>query len=201
MGTGYHSVVSASLRPGKTVIIVGDGAVGLCAVLSAKILGAGRIILMGHNPDRLKLGQRFGATDIINARDDAQAVVEAVQMTGGGAESVAECVGLKSSFDLAIGVARPGGVVGFVGVPHVSSFDLAIEVARLGGVAGFVGVPHVTEAIDLGRMFSHNISLRGGVAPVRAYIPDLMAIAGFGNERRSQGCSGRLCGHGLTAED
>ena len=79
-----------------------------------------------------------------------QAVAEAVQMTGGGAESVAECVGLKSSFDLAIGVARPGGVV------------------------GFVGVPHVTEAIDLGRMFNQNISLRGGVAPVRAYIPDLM---------------------------
>jgi threonine dehydrogenase-like Zn-dependent dehydrogenase len=181
MGTGYHSVVSANLRAGKTIIVIGDGAVGLCAVLSAKILGAGRIILMGHNPDRLKLGQRFGATDIISTRakappgyeqvspppelsrttswagfhlglaiNDAQAMAEAVQMTGGGAESVAECVGLKSSFDLAIGVARPGGVV------------------------GFVGVPHVTEAIDLGRMFSQNISLRGGVAPVRAYIPDLM---------------------------
>ena len=150
MGTGYHSVVSAQLRPGKTAIIIGDGAVGLCAVLSAKILGAARIILMGHNADRLKLGQRFGATDTISTRDDAQAVAEALEMTEGGAESVAECVGLKSSFDLAIGVARPGGVVGFVGVPHVS------------------------EAIDLGRMFSHNISLRGGVAPVRAYIPDLM---------------------------
>jgi threonine dehydrogenase-like Zn-dependent dehydrogenase len=181
MGTGYHSVVLANLRAGKTIIVIGDGAVGLCAVLSAKILGAGRIILMGHNPDRLKLGQRFGATDIISTRakaplgneqvspppelsrttswagfhlglaiDDTQAVAEAVQMTGGGAESVAECVGLKSSFDLAIGVARPGGVV------------------------GFVGVPHVTKAIDLGRMFNQNISLRGGVAPVRGYIPDLM---------------------------
>jgi threonine dehydrogenase-like Zn-dependent dehydrogenase len=104
----------------------------------------------GTNADRLKLGQRFGATDVISTRDDAQAVAEALEMTDGGAESVAECVGLKSSFDLAIGVTRPGGVVGFVGVPHVS------------------------EAIDLGRMFSHNISLRGGVAPVRAYIPDLM---------------------------
>ena len=150
MGTGYHAVVSADLKPGKTAIVVGDGAVGLCAVLSAKILGAGRIILMGHNADRLKLGQKFGATDIISTRDDAEAVAEALQMTRGGAESVAECVGLKSSFDLAIGVARPGGVV------------------------GFVGVPHVTEAIDLDRMFLHNISLRGGVAPVRAYIPDLM---------------------------
>lgn len=150
MGTGYHAVVSAQLQPGKTAIVIGDGAVGLCAVLSAKILGAGRIILIGHNADRLKLGQGFGATDIINTRDDAQALAEAVQMTQGGAESVAECVGVKSSFNLAIGVARPGGVV------------------------GFVGVPHVTEAIDLDRMFSHNISLRGGVAPVRAYIPDLM---------------------------
>jgi threonine dehydrogenase-like Zn-dependent dehydrogenase len=150
MGTGYHAVVSAQLQPGKTAIVVGDGAVGLCAVLSAKILGAGRIVLMGHNADRLKLGQKFGATDIISTRDDAEAVAEALQMTGGGAESVAECVGLKSSFDLAIGVARPGGVV------------------------GFVGVPHVTETIDIDRMFSHNISLRGGVAPVRAYIPRLM---------------------------
>jgi threonine dehydrogenase-like Zn-dependent dehydrogenase len=83
-------------------------------------------------------------------RDDAQAVAEAVQMTEGGAESVAECVGLRSSINLAIGVARPGGVI------------------------GLVGDPHVTEAINLDRMFSHNISLRGGVAPVRAYIPDLM---------------------------
>jgi threonine dehydrogenase-like Zn-dependent dehydrogenase len=150
MGTGYHSVVSAQLQPGKTAIVIGDGAVGLCAVLSAKIIGAARIILMGHNADRLKLGKRFGATDIISTRDDAQAVAEALEVTDGGAESVAECVGLKSSVNLAIGVTRPGGVVGFVGVPHVS------------------------EAIDLGRMFSHNISLRGGVAPVRAYIPDLM---------------------------
>ena len=150
MGTGYHAIVSSQLQPGKTVIVVGDGAVGLCAVLSAKVLGAGRIILMGHNAGRLKLGQKFGATDTISTRDDAQAIAEALQMTEGGAESVAECVGLKSSFDLAIGVARPGGVV------------------------GFVGVPHVTEAIDLDRMFSHNISLRGGVAPVRAYIPRLM---------------------------
>jgi threonine dehydrogenase-like Zn-dependent dehydrogenase len=150
MGTGYHAIVSSQLQLGKTVIVVGDGAVGLCAVLSAKVLGAGRIILMGHNAGRLKLGQRFGATDTISTRDDAQAIAEALQMTEGGAESVAECVGLKSSFDLAIGVARPGGVV------------------------GFVGVPHVTEAIDLDRMFSHNISLRGGVAPVRAYIPRLM---------------------------
>jgi alcohol dehydrogenase len=85
------------LKPGKIAIVVGDGAVGLCAVLSAKILGAGRIIPMGHNADRLKLGQKFGATDIISTRDDAEAVAEALQMTGGGAESVAECVGLKSS--------------------------------------------------------------------------------------------------------
>ena len=74
MGTGYHAIVSSQLQPGKTVIVVGDGAVGLCAVLSAKVLGAGRIILMGHNAGRLKLGQRFGATDTISTRDDAQAI-------------------------------------------------------------------------------------------------------------------------------
>jgi threonine dehydrogenase-like Zn-dependent dehydrogenase len=107
-------------------------------------------------------------------------------MTEGGAESVAECVGLRSSINLAIGVARPGGVI------------------------GFVGDPHVTEAINLDRMFSHNISLRGGVAPVCAYIPDLMdqVLAEridpspvSANERRSQGRSERLCRHGLTPED
>ena len=81
------------------------------------LLGVGRIILMGHNADRLKLGRKFGATDIISNRDDAQAIAEAVQLTQGGAESVAECVGLRSSFDLAIGVARPGGVVGSSGFP------------------------------------------------------------------------------------
>ena len=150
MGTGYHAIVSANLKPGKTAIVVGDGAVGLCAVLSARVLGAGRIILIGHNEDRLKLGQKFGATDLITTRSDAEATAQALQLTKGGAESVAECVGLKSSFDLAIGVARPGGTVGFVGVPHVD------------------------EAIDIDRMFQQNISLRGGVAPVRAYIPDLM---------------------------
>ena len=148
MGTGYHSVVSANLRAGKTIIVIGDGAVGLCAVLSARILGAERIILMGHNPDRLKLGQRFGATDIISTRakappgyeqvspppelsrttswagfhlglaiNDAQAMAEAVQMTGGGAESVAECVGLKSSSILLSGLPDRAESLGSSGFP------------------------------------------------------------------------------------
>jgi threonine dehydrogenase-like Zn-dependent dehydrogenase len=86
--------------------------------------------VMGHNAFRPKLGERFGATDIISTRDDAQAIAEAVQLTEGGAESVAECVGLRSSINLAIGVARPGGVVGFVGVPHVSE---AIDLDRSPG--------------------------------------------------------------------
>jgi threonine dehydrogenase-like Zn-dependent dehydrogenase len=150
MGTGYHAAICAGVETGKTVAVVGDGAVGLCAVLSAKILGASRLILVGHNEARLKLGQKFGATDLVSTRQDAKAIEEVIQMTHGGAESVSECVGNRASFDVAIGMARPGGTV------------------------GFVGVPHVTEAIDLDRMFRHNISLRGGVAPVRGYIQDLM---------------------------
>jgi alcohol dehydrogenase len=109
--------------------------VGLCAVLSARLLGAARIILVGHNEARLKLGQKFGATELVSTREDAKAIEEVIQMTHGGAECVSECVGNRASFDLAIGMARPGGTV---------------------------GVPHVKEAIDLNRMFRHNISLRGG---------------------------------------
>ena len=151
MGTGHHAAVSALVRAGGVAAVVGDGAVGLCGVLAAKRLGAERIIHVGHNKERLELGRKFGATDIVDTRDDAEAIKLVMEMTNGGAESVLECVGYKSSFDMSIGMARPGGTVGFVGVPHVS------------------------EAIDLGRMFLENVALRGGVAPVRGYIPELMA--------------------------
>lgn len=151
MGTGHHAAVSAGVRKGSVAAVVGDGAVGLCGVLSAKRLGAERIIHIGHNLERLELGRRLGATDIVSTRDDAQAIKEVLEMTGGGADHVLECVGYKASFDTAIGVARPGGTVGFVGVPHVE------------------------EAINIDRMFLENIALRGGVAPVRGYIPELMA--------------------------
>jgi hypothetical protein len=151
MGTGHHAAVSAGVGPGATVAVMGDGAVGLCGVLAAKRLGAERIILFGRHEARLELARHFGATDIVSERDKAGIDVGR-ELTSGGAECVLECVGTEASMAQAIGVARPGGIVGYVGVPY-------------GAAAG----------INLGRMFSHNISLRGGVAPVRKYIPELLA--------------------------
>jgi len=150
MSTGHHAAVSAATRRGGTVAVVGDGAVGLCGVLAARRLGAERIIVLGHHDKRLELARSFGATDIVTSRGE-QAVTEVIEMTKGGAESVLECVGAQSAMDTAVGIARPGGTVGYVGVPHGSS-----------------------EAIDLSHMFMSNIALRGGVAPARAYIPQLL---------------------------
>ena len=150
MGTGHHAAISAGVKPGVTVAVVGDGAVGLCGVLAARRLGAERIILMGRHDSRIAIARRFGATDVVTERG-AEGIAKVAELTGGGAECVLECVGLKESFDMAIGAARPGGRV------------------------GFVGVPHVTEMINMRRMFRHNIALYGGVAPVRAYLPELLA--------------------------
>ena len=150
MGTGHHAAISAGVREGSTVAVVGDGAVGLCGVLAARRLGAARIILMGRHDARVAIARRFGATEVVPERGD-EGVARVQELTGGGAECVLECVGLKDSFDAAIGIARPGGRVGYVGVPHVAG------------------------AIDLRRMFRHNIALHGGVAPVRSYIPALLA--------------------------
>jgi threonine dehydrogenase-like Zn-dependent dehydrogenase len=150
MGTGHHAAVSAGVGPGATVAVMGDGAVGLCGVLAAKRLGAERILIYGRHEARLDLARAFGATDVISARDK-EGIEIGRERTSGGAECVLECVGTESSMSQAIGVARPGGIVGFVGVPY-------------GAAAG----------LNLGRMFSHNISLRGGVASVRKYIPELL---------------------------
>jgi threonine dehydrogenase-like Zn-dependent dehydrogenase len=149
MGTGHHAALAAGVSGGKTAVVVGDGAVGLCGVLAAKRLGAERIILMSRNESRIAVGQQFGATDVVRERGETgiQAVVE---MTHGGADCILECVGDMAALNTSIGVARPGGTV------------------------GFVGVPHHTEAINMQRLFRHNISLRGGVAPVRAYIPEMI---------------------------
>ena len=155
MATGHHAVVSAGVRRGGTVAVVGDGAVGLCGVLAAARLGAERIFALGHHDDRLDLAKRLGATDLVTARDE-EAVAAVLDATGGGAESVLECVGAQSSMDLAIGIARPGGRVGFVGVP-----------AQVGSV-------------NIRRMFGQNIALHGGVAPARAYIPELLADVAAG---------------------
>jgi threonine dehydrogenase-like Zn-dependent dehydrogenase len=111
MGTGYHAALAAKAGPGKTVAVVGDGAVGLCGVIAAKRLGAERIILLGNNPDRVALGQEFGATDVVRERGD-DAVERVRELTQHGAHSVLECVGLEQAVDTALAIARPGGAIG-----------------------------------------------------------------------------------------
>lgn len=149
MATGHHAAVSALTRRGGTVAVVGDGAVGLCGVLAARRLGAERIIAVGHHADRLALARSFGATDVVDG-DDEQAIAAVRELTAGGAESVMECVGNKSAMDVSFAIARTGGTV------------------------GFVGQPHGTDVVNIRRMFRDNVALRGGLAPVRAYIADLM---------------------------
>jgi len=149
--TGHHAAVSAGVGPGRTAVVIGDGAVGLCAVLAASRLGAERVVVVGHHEDRLDIARRFGATDVVTARDD-DAAAEITELTKGGAHSVCECVGMQSSVDLALAAVRDGGTIGYVGVP-----------------AG------VTDGLSLDSMFDRNITIRGGVAPARAYIPELMA--------------------------
>ncbi|MEE1788511.1 zinc-dependent alcohol dehydrogenase family protein [Streptomyces sp. SP17BM10] len=151
MSTGHHAAVSARVRPGSTVAVVGDGAVGLCGVLAAHRLGAGRIIALGRHEARTAIAREFGATDVVAERGEA--AVEAVrELTGGtGAHAVLEAVGTEESMRTAISIARDGGAVGYVGVPH-------------GGSAG----------VDLRQMFDRNVAVVGGVAPARAYIPELL---------------------------
>jgi threonine dehydrogenase-like Zn-dependent dehydrogenase len=150
MGTGYHAAISAGVGAGSTVAVVGDGAVGLCAVIAAKLLGAERIIILGHHQSRLDLARKFGATDVVTERDEA-AIAHVKEMTKGGSPHVLECVGVKSAIDTAIAIARPGGTIGYVGVPYGS-----------------------TETINMFGLFRNNITLKGGVAPVRSYIPYLL---------------------------
>jgi threonine dehydrogenase-like Zn-dependent dehydrogenase len=147
--TGYHAAVSAQVRPGGTAVVVGDGAVGLFGVLSASLLGAETIIAMSRHEPRQEIARAFGATDIVAERD--KAAVEAVmEITDGvGADAVLECVGTDQSMQTAFRVARPGSMVGMVGVPH------GIE-------------------LPLRRMFTQNIGLHGGMAPTRKYIPELL---------------------------
>lgn len=150
MSTGHHAAVSAGVRDGSIVAVVGDGAVGLCGVLAAKRLGADRIIILGRHKQRLEIARQFGATDVVTSRGE-DAIGAVLEMTQGGAESVLECVGSESSMASAIAIARPGGAIGFVGMPHGSG------------------------TLNLPRLFMSNIALRGGVAPARAYIPELLA--------------------------
>jgi threonine dehydrogenase-like Zn-dependent dehydrogenase len=157
MGTGHHAALSAGVRKGSTVAVVGDGAVGLCGVLAAKRLGAERIIIFGRHDARLAIAKSFGATEAVTERGD-EAIEKALEMTDGGAECVLECVGNTDSMKMATSFVRPGGAVGYVGVP-------------VGSLKG----------LNLRRMFSENITLRGGVAPVRAYAAELLADVLAGN--------------------
>jgi threonine dehydrogenase-like Zn-dependent dehydrogenase len=148
MGTGHHAAVTAEVGPGKTVAVVGDGAVGLCGVIASKRLGAERIILVGSNPERITLGQEFGATDVVRERGE-EAVERVRELTEHGAHSVLECVGLEQAVETALEIVRPGGAVGRVGVPEHDTTPTGIA-------------------------FWKNASLAGGPAPVRAYIEELL---------------------------
>jgi len=149
MATGHHADVSAGVKTGSVVAVVGDGAVGLCAIIAARRLGAARIIALSRNPARQTMARSFGATDVVAERGDA-ATEAVLEITDGiGVDAAVECVGTAQSFATAFAIARPGSIVGFVGVPH-----------------------HVEVPIDT--MFGRNIGLRGGAAPVRRYIPELL---------------------------
>jgi threonine dehydrogenase-like Zn-dependent dehydrogenase len=150
MGTGHHAAITAKVRPGNTVAVVGDGAVGLCGVIAARRLGAEQIILLGRHADRISLAREFGATDVVRERGD-EAVERVRGLTGGlGVHSVLECVGLEQSMLTAIGIARPGGAVGRVGVPQGETMPASLPA------------------------FFRNIAVSGGPAPVRAYIAELL---------------------------
>lgn len=152
MGTGWHAAVSAGVAPGSTAVVVGDGAVGLCGVIAAKQLGAERIIAMSRHADRQALAREFGATDIVAERGDAGIEAIMALTDGVGADSVLECVGTAESMDQAIRAARPGGRVGYVGVPH-------------GGAE-----------LPIRALFSRNVGVAGGIAPVRNYVDALLPL-------------------------
>lgn len=150
MGTGHHAAVTARVSPGKKVAVIGDGAVGLCGVIAARRLGAEQIIILGRHPDRIVLAREFGATDVVGERGD-EAIERVRELTGSfGVHSVLECVGTDQSLQTAIGIARPGGAIGRVGVPHYEQ------------------IPNAQPS------FYGKITVSGGPAPVRAYIEELL---------------------------
>jgi threonine dehydrogenase-like Zn-dependent dehydrogenase len=151
MCTGHHAALSAGVGPGSTVVVVGDGAVGLCAVLAANRFGADRIVAMSRHADRQALAREFGAGDIVAERGE-EGIGRIKEMFDGiGPDAVLECVGTKESMQQAIASARPGGRVGFVGVPN-------------GGAE-----------LPIRDLFDTNVGVWGGVAPVRAYIEELLS--------------------------
>ncbi|MEU0597479.1 zinc-dependent alcohol dehydrogenase family protein [Streptomyces sp. NPDC006393] len=149
MGTGWWAAVAAGVQRGDTVAVVGDGAVGLCSVLAARELGAERIIAMSRHESRQQLAREFGATDIVTERG-AEGAARIKEMTGGiGADRVLECVGTEQSTLQALNATRPGGGIGIAGVPH--------------------GVQ-----IDGAALFYSHVTVQGGPAPVRRFLPDLI---------------------------
>ncbi|HET6706472.1 zinc-binding dehydrogenase [Amycolatopsis sp.] len=148
--TGHHAATKARVRAGQNVTVIGDGAVGLSAVLAAKRLGAERIVLMGRHRARTDLGREFGATDVVAERGE-EGIAKVRELTGGeGTHAVLECVGTKPAFEMAVGVVRAGGAVSRVGVPQYEE--------------GPIGPA----------LFRRNITVTGGVAPARHYIPELL---------------------------
>lgn len=151
LGTGWYAADAARVAPGSTVVVVGDGAVGLMAVLASKQMGAGRIIAMSRHQKRTALALEFGATDIVSERGE-DGVARIRELTQGiGADAVLECVGTEQSMQQAIQSARPGAMIGYVGVPH--------------------GVK-----LDGQSLFFSQVGLMGGPAPVRRFLPDLMKL-------------------------
>ena len=151
LGTGWFAADAANVKPGATVVVVGDGAVGLLGVLSAKEMGAERIVAMSRHAPRQQLAREFGATDIVTERGE-DGIARIRELTNGvGADSVLECVGTQEAMMQAIQSARPGGFVSFVGVPH--------------GVA-----------LDGAELFYRHVHLHGGPAPVRRYLPHLIEL-------------------------
>lgn len=152
MATGYHAARVAEVKPGDSALVIGDGAVGLCGVISAKLRGASQIILMSHHEDRAELGKEFGATHIITERGD-EAVQKVMELTNNrGADAVLECVGNESAQDQALAAIRPGGFIGRVGLPHGQN-------------------------IDSGFTFRNNIHVAGGPASVSTYDKEVLLKA------------------------
>jgi alcohol dehydrogenase len=149
MCTGYHAAVSAGVQQGQTVAVVGDGAVGLSGVLSAKLLGASRIIALSRNPARQAVAKQFGATDIVEERGE-DAIAAVLRLTdGAGVDAALECVGTDQSIQTCAGITRAGGRIGAVGVPLYQEFEYKT-------------------------LFYKNVGIKGGVAPARRYIPELL---------------------------
>jgi threonine dehydrogenase-like Zn-dependent dehydrogenase len=171
-GTGWHAAVRGGVRPSSTVTVIGDGAVGLLAVLSAKQLGAERIVLMGRHRSRTDLGREFGATDVGAERGD-EGIARVRELPRGGSEIVLEAVGHMPAYQQAVGVVRPGGVISRVGVPQYENAP-----------------------VGFGSLFGPNVTLTGGPAPVRAYIEQLLPAVLDGTVQ-----PGKVFDHTVALED